>query len=222
MKRLLRLAARLYPSSWRQRYAVEFEALLDDVQPGWRILLDIIYGALTMQIRTHGTIPIACALAGALVGGFVAMQIPAVYASSTTVRLAGRDVANVGSAPAQQLRAALANALDGSRGGPAATSVTLLSSDAAHTTVRITYADSDPVQAQRVAERLAAALATGQEPATSNEILDFPALPTSPVAPNYALTIAAGGAVGLAIGGVVVLLLMSRRRLAGPGAGASR
>jgi hypothetical protein len=34
MRRLLRLAAWLYPPAWRDRYGAEFEALLDDAGPG--------------------------------------------------------------------------------------------------------------------------------------------------------------------------------------------
>lgn len=99
MKRLFRLAARLYPSWWRQRYASEFEALLDDMKPGWRELFNVINGALTMQIKTLGTIPVAGALAGAFVGGIVAMRTPEVYASSATIRLKARDIANAESQP---------------------------------------------------------------------------------------------------------------------------
>ena len=56
MKPLLRLALQLYPPWWRRRYATEFEALLDDINPGWRTLLNVINGAITMHIRTILTI----------------------------------------------------------------------------------------------------------------------------------------------------------------------
>jgi len=42
MKRLLRLAARAYPAAWRVRYGVEFEALLDEVKPRWRDIVDVL------------------------------------------------------------------------------------------------------------------------------------------------------------------------------------
>jgi hypothetical protein len=51
MKRLIRLASWLYPSSWRRRYAREFEALLDDVKPGPRQLFDVLKGAIAMRVR---------------------------------------------------------------------------------------------------------------------------------------------------------------------------
>jgi len=218
VRRLLRLAARLYPPWWRQRYASEFEALLEDVNPGWRQLFDVMTGALTMQLRTLGTIPVVCTLAGALVGGVVAMQMPEIYASSATIRMNARDITNAESATAKELQASLEKALGGSSKARAATSVTLVSGDSAQTTVRLTYTDRDPVQAQRVAETLTAAVATESgERATSTEILDSPALPAAPIAPDYPMTIASGGAAGLVAGGVVVLLVRSRRRPASAG-----
>ena len=52
MKRLIRLASWLYPTSWRRRYGREFEALLDEVKPGSRQLIDVLKGAISMQIRS--------------------------------------------------------------------------------------------------------------------------------------------------------------------------
>ena len=51
MKRLIRLASWFCPSSWRRRYAREFEALLDDVKPGPRQLFDVLKGAIAMRVR---------------------------------------------------------------------------------------------------------------------------------------------------------------------------
>jgi hypothetical protein len=51
MKCLIRLASALYPSSWRRRYGPEFEALLDEVKPGLRQLIDVLKGAIAMQLR---------------------------------------------------------------------------------------------------------------------------------------------------------------------------
>lgn len=91
--------------------------------------------------------------------------------------------------------------------------MTLLRSDSAQTTVRLTYLDRNPAQAQRVAQRLTAAVATeNSERAASTEILESPGLPVSPIEPDYPMTVAFGGGVGLVAGGVVLLLLRSRRR----------
>jgi hypothetical protein len=94
MGRLIRRPARLYTPWWRRRYAAEFEALIDNLEPGLRTLFDVVRGALTMQMRTLRAVPIACALAGAIVGGFVATRTPAIYASSAIIRIDARDVAH--------------------------------------------------------------------------------------------------------------------------------
>ena len=103
MTRLVRFAVRLYPSWWRQRYAKELEALLEDVEPGWYELFDVFTGAFRMQIKTLGTIPVVCALAGAIAGGIIALRTPEVFASSATIHLKTREVASAEPANAQEL-----------------------------------------------------------------------------------------------------------------------
>ncbi|MBZ5580252.1 MAG: hypothetical protein LAP40_27155 [Acidobacteriia bacterium] len=63
MKRLVRVIARLYPKSWRDRYGVEFDALLDDAGADARTAADVLAGALLMQIRTWKWIASATMLA---------------------------------------------------------------------------------------------------------------------------------------------------------------
>ena len=59
MRYLIRCAAWLYPPRWRRRYGVEFDALLEDVRPGWRELLNVLKGALERSWRDwcHGECP---------------------------------------------------------------------------------------------------------------------------------------------------------------------
>lgn len=52
MKRLLRLALLLYPRSWRDRYGDEFELLLAQVAPSWRVVLDTASSALVARARS--------------------------------------------------------------------------------------------------------------------------------------------------------------------------
>ena len=52
MKRWLRWTIWLYPAAWRARYVREFDALLDDLRPGWRDLWDTFRGAILMQLST--------------------------------------------------------------------------------------------------------------------------------------------------------------------------
>jgi hypothetical protein len=212
MKRLFRLAVLLYPSWWRQRYASEFEALLEDVTPGWYDLFDVITGALAMQIKTLGMIPVVCALAGAIAGAIVTLRTPEVFASSATIRLKAPDIAD-----AEELRVSVDKALRSANGAREATLVTFRG-DSARSTLRLTYLDRDPAQAQRVAEKLTAAIATeNSAPGASAEVIDAPGLPTSPIKPEYSGTVASGSGVGLVAGGVVFLFLRSRRRPADAG-----
>jgi predicted permease len=53
MTRWMRLLVALYPRSWRERYAAELEALIEDTGPGWRAALDVARGAASMQFA-HG------------------------------------------------------------------------------------------------------------------------------------------------------------------------
>ena len=71
MKTLARWVARLYPAAWRARYAVELEALLEDVGPGAGDLWDIARGALFMQMTSVSfwKIVAGCAVAGTLAAG---------------------------------------------------------------------------------------------------------------------------------------------------------
>lgn len=218
MNRLIRLAVRLYPSWWRQRYACEFNALLEDVKPGWCQLFDVLKGALTMQIQTLGTIPVVCALAGATIGAIVALRTPEVFASSATIHLNAGDLANPSSATAQDLRVSVQQALGASSGTRKAFSVTFVAGDSAHTTLKVTYLDRDPAQAQRVAEKLTAAIANeNRERPVTTTVIEAPGLPTLPIEPDYPMTVAAGSGVGLVAGGVILLFLRARRRPADAG-----
>jgi hypothetical protein len=56
MKGIVRLAAKLYPRSWRARYGEEFDALLtlifkDEERGNGRVVLDVVTGALLMQAQ---------------------------------------------------------------------------------------------------------------------------------------------------------------------------
>lgn len=52
MRTLLRWAARLYPARWRNRYAEEFDALLDDISPSFGDLCDVIGDVLQVRMTT--------------------------------------------------------------------------------------------------------------------------------------------------------------------------
>jgi hypothetical protein len=52
MRTLIRWAARLYPATWRNRYAAEFDALLDDIPPSLADLCDVLAGVLRVWATT--------------------------------------------------------------------------------------------------------------------------------------------------------------------------
>jgi hypothetical protein len=50
MKRVAQFLMRLYPANWRARYGDEFEALIEDSSLGWRGIVDLVKGAIRMQL----------------------------------------------------------------------------------------------------------------------------------------------------------------------------
>ena len=88
MKRWISLAAALYPRSWRELYGTEFDALLDDVKPRWRVFANVLGGAITMQMK-NGTswmkLMAATAALGAIVSGWMSYRVPLRYESSALV-----------------------------------------------------------------------------------------------------------------------------------------
>jgi hypothetical protein len=90
MKRRLRLAARLYPRSWRDRYGEEFEALLEDVAPAWGDGVDIVRGAVKVHITSGKSLLKFSAIMGAigLVSGAIAsFSAPKRHISTGVVRI---------------------------------------------------------------------------------------------------------------------------------------
>jgi hypothetical protein len=89
-ERLIRVAGRLYPASWRRRYGVEFEALLEDTSRNWRDVLDVLLGALKMQLTTwsFGKVAAGFGLAGALLCGAISfIAMPDQYTSDAVLRV---------------------------------------------------------------------------------------------------------------------------------------
>ena len=86
MKCAIRWAASLYPRAWRERYGVEFQALLDDVGGSWREVFNVLGGAIQMRLfQTRSTLAVVTLLAtsGAIVAGaisFTGRQYAAIVA----------------------------------------------------------------------------------------------------------------------------------------------
>lgn len=90
MKRIIQCVSRLYPASWQRRYGIEFDALLEDVDPNWHTLLNVFGGVMEMQLRTRnaGKILVIAGMAGALVGLAAWLAIPNRYGSTAVLTIA--------------------------------------------------------------------------------------------------------------------------------------
>jgi hypothetical protein len=212
MTTLLRLAVRLYPAWWRRRYGRELDALLADLSPGWRDVIDLTLGALAMQLRRPVSIPAGCAIAGALVGTIIAFRSPTVYASSATLALGAEPT---GTERLRDLRVPIDNVLEAAGGSPRTTRVMVLHSTGndGGTLLRLTYADPRPERAKAIADGLADAVVRHQV-ARAPRVIAAPSLPTSPERPPYATAIGGGTIAGMVIGAaaLVTLRLRGRRR----------
>jgi len=89
MKHWVRLASYFYPASWRRRYAMEFNALLEEVDTNWKDVLDILNGALTMQFTSWNlkSIALAFAVTGAAIAAAFAFSIPSQYRSTSVMQI---------------------------------------------------------------------------------------------------------------------------------------
>jgi uncharacterized protein involved in exopolysaccharide biosynthesis len=91
MKRAMRLALLLYPRAWRIRYQAEFEALLDQLEPGWWQFTDVLKGALVMRIRSlrSAKTVLAAALIGCLLAFAGSFAIPKKYIATSVLTIQG-------------------------------------------------------------------------------------------------------------------------------------
>jgi LPS O-antigen subunit length determinant protein (WzzB/FepE family) len=214
MKRLMRLAARLYPRAWRQRYGAELDALLDEMSPSWRDVVNVVQGALSMQATQLGVVA-ALAATGALVGIVVAINSPDRYTSTAVVR-----VHIEGSAAERKLPGEMHFGLrDVSLASRRATEITLARDRAmpgeATMTVAATAPDSAAAEAslnalmnQLLRPNTASVI---PDPLRGLEVLATPSLATTPTRPNRVAFAGVGSVAGVMVG--IVALLVRRRFL---------
>ena len=93
MRKLVRLAAWLYPSAWRRRYGAEFAALLDDAGPQWRDVFDVLSGAIKMQLSTWSlrNVTVACGMVGLIIAAGLGFSLPNVYVSRALLQMEAPD-----------------------------------------------------------------------------------------------------------------------------------
>jgi hypothetical protein len=89
MKRVIRFLAHLYPAPWRARYGAEFDQLVEDSNPRWATVIDVIRGALNMQLQTIaiGKLTACLTLGGALVGFAASFTVPSRWIARAEFRI---------------------------------------------------------------------------------------------------------------------------------------
>jgi hypothetical protein len=215
VRRLIRLAARLlYPPTWRRRYGVEFDALIDDMPATAAGLINVVSGGVAMRVRiSHPAVMVlGLAAAGALVAGLAAFAVPAQFESRGTMKLSS---ANADERWPAVFDAALSRAFPAGEVVPANVSVIRTAGSDSSDEITVAYRSRDPRQARDVVQRvMGAAIEANLQQAEAGQgsaqiRVQTPAgLPVRP-SRHLAAWLAAGGFVGVLLGGVV-----ARRRRA--------
>ena len=234
MKTLLRILARLYPAAWRKRYGAEFEALIEDARPGLGGALDILKGALAMQVTswTPSRVLAVSAVAGVLIAIGIAYAMPRKWSSAAVIQADVQTPDRVNTLAQTALsRGALATILHNSgiyrdnlktmpeedvleifKRSIKVSPVRSASGNAFQ--VRFTY--GDPRLAQQVTQALAASFIesnfTNPEPGVFR-LVEVANLPQQPINPTFSGKIATAGlGGGLLIGAPLAGFLYWRRR----------
>jgi uncharacterized protein involved in exopolysaccharide biosynthesis len=200
MRILNRAAARCYPSRWRARYAQEFEALLEEVEPGRAAFFNILIGALAMHLRRTGVMAAGCVALGTLIGGAAALRLPETFASTATLRLPSTDESFLQRAQ----RTHAAESLEVRRRASVTIDVPV-DEKTRSTMLTVTFADRDPDKAREVTERLIGSILTANA-------IPSGSIRTARTGPNRPKVAGTGAAAGLMIGTVV--MWFRRRKLA--------
>jgi uncharacterized protein involved in exopolysaccharide biosynthesis len=93
MDQLTRFASKLYPRWWRTRYGEEFAALLEETRPGFGGTMDVMKGALTMQLSTFSAkrVLVAGAIVGLGIGFATTFLLAPQYSSSAVISVWSAD-----------------------------------------------------------------------------------------------------------------------------------
>jgi LPS O-antigen subunit length determinant protein (WzzB/FepE family) len=233
MKPLVRLATCLYPSAWRKRYGNEFQALLEDVNPGWRELFNVFGGAIKMQLTTGATylkLGAGFAIAGLLVATVASFVVQKQYVSTAVLRIA--DVDDLAKAETKVLsRTSLSQVIQDPSvqlypsersDQPLEDVIEYMRTRAIHITVlpdrhtvQVSFSYTDKNKARAVVRMLIVKLSHAFEGAQTGlnlEILDPPSLPESAASPKRPAMLITGLACGLLLGLMAAVFVRHPRR----------
>lgn len=89
MKDAARFLIHLYPATWRERYGEEFQALLEDSAPSFSALVDLMKGAMKMQLSVPSfpRLALLLSVAGMLAGWGISFLVTPTYMSTATLQL---------------------------------------------------------------------------------------------------------------------------------------
>jgi capsular polysaccharide biosynthesis protein len=232
MRPLVKLATRLYPSAWRKRYGNEFQALLEDVNPGWRELFNVFGGAIKMQLTTGATylkLGAGFAIAGLLVATVASFMVQKTYVSTAVLRVTNVDdlakaetkvlsrtsLSGVIQDPSLQLYPSerrdqpLEDVIESMR----TRAIHIVHLD--HNTIQVSFSYTDKNKAQAVVRMLIVKLShafEGAETGLNLEILNPPSLPKSPADPGRSAMLITGFVCGLLLGLTAAVFVKHTRR----------
>ncbi len=234
MKQWVRLASFLYPAAWRRRYAAEFDAMLDEVDAGWKDVFDTLKGALSMQLTSWNfkSILLTFSLIGLAIAAAIAFIVPNQYQSTAVMRLSGdaslnnaeqdvlsrtsleQTITGLGLYEAQRTNTPMENIVESMRMRDISIRTLRLPADSkSQTAFTINFRYPDRKLAQAVTRNLVAKFTAALPRAgtlTSMEVLDPPSDPMQPIEPHPAVWAAIGTSVGLLIGLTVCYALRWR------------
>jgi hypothetical protein len=221
MKPLLRLAARFYPRAWRDRYGAEFDALIDDMTPRWRHVVNIVVGALIMQMSRLALFPVAMAVVGAIAGAAVSLAMPPVYASSSWVLVQAPGAAADAGDRGQRIRTAIDAALQETAFDKKAIAVTLrgepgrdpvlLEVSASAGSARAAQQATEKAMGRIIDANFVASERLAQNPLVQFRVVQPPHLPRT-AERDTTRNSATGGGLGLILGAAVAFAAHRRRR----------
>jgi hypothetical protein len=216
MKSTLKRLILLYPRSWRDRYENEFHALLDDVPPTWRTVVDVLGGAIKMQMTVWNpwqTVAVFGVM-GVVAAVVFSLTVPDRFVSTAVIKGGSPQEMSetIRRVESKTFLAGLINEEDLYKRERARMPIEdIVEEMKKYILVRpvqgsgfsVSFQGADAAHAQRVAQRLAAALAES----AGGEILDPANLPVRANSPRRSRIVVMGLVGGILAGALIALFI---------------